>query len=373
MNESHIENPPFSLLDLIPNGIIVIRSDYSIWYWNTCMAEWTGIPPEVAEGTNFIEQYPAFKNPPVFARISQLFEGGPPVLLSSQFHPHLVPCPSPNGDLRVEKISFIPFDHTGGRCALVLIEDVSDLTNQVKAYRTMKRVAEGQLEDLKKAQDAIYLANRKLNLLNSITRHDINNQLAVQRGYLEILKDSRLDASQTEDFLQVITAAKRIDSMIRFTKEYEAIGVQAPVWQDIHALVDRAAQQARLGKLPVKNTLAAGIEVFADPLIASVFYNLMDNASRYGGKSTFIRFATLENGDQYLIVCEDDGIGIVPEEKERIFDRGFGKNTGLGLALSREILDITGIRIRETGEAGKGARFEITVPKDIWRTTGKEG
>jgi signal transduction histidine kinase len=66
-------------------------------------------------------------------------------------------------------------------------------------------------------------------------------------------------------------------------------------------------------------------------------------------------------------VCEDDGDGIIAEEKEKIFERGFGKNTGLGLALSREILAITGITITETGEPGKGARFEIAVPKGMWR------
>lgn len=50
-----------------------------------------------------------------------------------------------------------------------------------------------------------------------------------------------------------------------------------------------------------------------------------------------------------------------------IFNLGFGKNTGFGLAISREILDITGITIRETGEPGKGARFEIIVPNGEYR------
>ena len=53
-------------------------------------------------------------------------------------------------------------------------------------------------------------------------------------------------------------------------------------------------------------------------------------------------------------------------EKEKIFERGFGKNTGVGLFLVREIPDITGITIHETGEPGKGARFEMTVPKGAW-------
>jgi two-component system CheB/CheR fusion protein len=58
---------------------------------------------------------------------------------------------------------------------------------------------------------------------------------------------------------------------------------------------------------------------------------------------------------------------VMPVEKEKIFERGYGKNTGLGLFLSRDILDITGITIKETGKPGKGARFEMTVPKEMWR------
>jgi signal transduction histidine kinase len=70
-----------------------------------------------------------------------------------------------------------------------------------------------------------------------------------------------------------------------------------------------------------------------------------------------------------VLICEDDGVGVVADEKERIFERDFGKNTGLGLFLSREILSITGISIVETGEPGTGARFEITVPKGMYRFT----
>jgi len=56
---------------------------------------------------------------------------------------------------------------------------------------------------------------------------------------------------------------------------------------------------------------------------------------------------------------------VPPENKELIFKRGFGSNTGLGLFLTREILAITGIEIAETGV--KGARFEIRVPQGRYR------
>jgi len=223
----------------------------------------------------------------------------------------------------------------------------------------------------KRAEEALRHVNRKLNLLSGITRHDINNQLTILQAYLTILENKQPDPLITEYCRKATTAAERISAMIQFTKEYEQIGVNVPAWQNCRTLVDTAAKQASLGEVIVKNDLPVGMEVFADPLIFRVCYNLMDNAVRYGGEITTIRFSIQESGDDVLILCEDDGDGVLAEEKERIFDRGFGKNTGLGLALSREILDITGITIRETGEPGKGGRFEMTMPKGMWRIARK--
>jgi signal transduction histidine kinase len=67
------------------------------------------------------------------------------------------------------------------------------------------------------------------------------------------------------------------------------------------------------------------------------------------------------------ITYEDNGTGIPLEDKEHIFGKGFGKHTGLGLFLTREILAITNITIRENGEPGNGVRFEILIPSDMYR------
>jgi signal transduction histidine kinase len=72
-------------------------------------------------------------------------------------------------------------------------------------------------------------------------------------------------------------------------------------------------------------------------------------------------------GDAVCIVYTDDGVGIPLREKEMIFQKGYGKGTGLGLFLSREILSITGISIAETGNPGEGARFEITISRGAYR------
>jgi PAS domain S-box-containing protein len=248
-----------------------------------------------------------------------------------------------------------------------LLTTMVDITEQ----KILEREMEFHAQEVMQFSRSLDMAIRKLNLLSSITRHDINNQLTVLMGYLEILGMKQPDTSNDEYFRKAATVAQRISTMIQFTRTYESIGAMAPAWQDIRTLADAAATEAPLGKVILKNDLPAGAEIYADPLIVKVFYNLMDNAVRYGGRISTIRFSSGGRDGDRVIVCEDDGYGIPADEKEMIFERGYGKNTGLGLFLTREILGITGITVRETGEPGTGARFEITVPEDAYRITGQ--
>src|SRR5208337_3641531 len=87
------------------------------------------------------------------------------------------------------------------------------------------------------------------------------------------------------------------------------------------------------------------LEIYADPMLEKVFYNLFDNAFRYGEGVTKVRLSGAMDGPDLLLFFEDDGVGIPDPEKARIFSRGVGKNTGLGLFLTREILAITRIGI----------------------------
>jgi signal transduction histidine kinase len=226
--------------------------------------------------------------------------------------------------------------------------------------------------ELRRSEEALQQANRSLALLTNVTRHDINNQLVALNGFLELLHEKVRDPALEEYFVWISQVSTRISSMIQFASTYETVRKTHPLWQDIRALAETTARQVSLGKVIIKNEIPAGIEVFADPLFLKVFYNLVDNALRYGEKLTFIRFSFIERDNAGgVIVCEDDGEGVPEASKEKIFDRGYGKNTGLGLFLAREILSLTGITVKETGEPGKGARFEITVPRDTYRFTGK--
>ena len=271
-----------------------------------------------------------------------------------------------SGEVRIVLWNSANILTTDGTTVLATIAQGQDITER----KELENETKFHEQELMQFSTALATANKKLNLLSSITRHDINNQLMSVNGFLELLHEKVPDPGLLDYFTRIARASSRISAMIRFTKEYEQIGVNAPAWQDCHRLIDTATKEAPLGNVMVKNDLPAGLEVFADQLITRVFYNLMDNAVRYGGKITTIRFSALDRNGDRVIACEDDGDGIPADEKDKIFDRGFGKNTGLGLALSREILDITGITIVETGEPGKGARFEMMVPKGAWRMAG---
>jgi len=116
---------------------------------------------------------------------------------------------------------------------------------------------------------------------------------------------------------------------------------------------------------------SAGVEVYADQVLQNVFDNFIDNMVRHGQKVTTVRVFTRESFGELIIVWEDDGIGISADDKEKIFELSYGKHTGQGLFLNREILSITRITISETGVLGKGGRFEIVVPKGAYRSEGR--
>jgi PAS domain S-box-containing protein len=241
----------------------------------------------------------------------------------------------------------------------ILTELAEDLAFGITALRTRAR---GDL-----MEEAYRKANEKLNLLSSITRHDILNQLMVLRAFLDLSQIKTKDAGAGTYIRKAQNAAAIIERHISFTKMYQDIGVKSPVWQNVRECLEKPVTDLLPASVTWRVDLDT-IEVYADPLFEKVLYTLIDNSLQYGEKVTEIRLSSrlIDTGERVL-QYEDNGVGIVPEDKEHIFERGFGKHTGFGLFLARQILAITGIMIKETGEPGKGARFEMTVPKSAYR------
>src|SRR5271157_646476 len=223
------------------------------------------------------------------------------------------------------------------------------------------------LAELKLMEEAVQSANQKLNLLNRIVRHDILNTITGLMG-LEDMLGSHISGEEAATLLREIKdCTRRIQHQINFTRDYQEIGVQTPQWQNVHDVISSAARQANPASVHLCVMPQDDLEIFADSMLEKVFYNLIDNALRYGGNLSTITITSQKNGDTIVICCQDDGGGIAEAEKEKIFESGFGKNTGQGLFLVREILQISGISIKENGCPGTGARFELHVPEGTWR------
>ena len=251
------------------------------------------------------------------------------------------------GEIRDVEVFSAPITQNGHRYLHSIVQDVTD-----------RRLAE----------EAMKLANRKLNLLSAITRHDIGNQLTALFQYIDLSKMMAQDPGIKGLTEKEEAIARNIRRQIEFTRDYEQLGAGTPAWQDVKDCVERGILGLDLAAKKVETAGIGPVAIFADPLLQKVFFNLVDNALRHGGdKLTTIRFSSQKSGTGLLIICEDDGEGIPAGQKELVFERGFGKNTGFGLFFIREILGITGITIQETGEPGRGARFEMFVPEGVFR------
>lgn len=220
----------------------------------------------------------------------------------------------------------------------------------------------------RKNQMELKTVNSKLNLLSSITRHDILNQLVVIHGYGELIAAKRQGDEELNRIMEKISAsASAIQRGIEFTKEYQSLGVKAPEWQRLNAVLENA-RAAMTSRTIEYHFQTQGLRLYSDLMLERMFFNLMENSQRHGGNVRNIWVDVEDRGDSKVIVYRDDGMGVAPENKEKIFHMGFGSNTGLGLYAAREILGITGLTISETGVPGKGVRFEIEVPTGSWRS-----
>ena len=157
-----------------------------------------------------------------------------------------------------------------------------------------------------------------------------------------------------------------IQDEMEFANDYLKLGTVSPKWQVLGEYLQDPLQYDSVDHLEISDKVQH-LEIYADPMLSKVILNLMDNSVKHGGKAVTVRIDCEEGMDGLLLTYEDNGQGVPFEEKEKIFEKGFGKGTGLGLFLSKEILAITGIMMKETGRPGQGARFELQIPRGNYR------
>lgn len=215
-------------------------------------------------------------------------------------------------------------------------------------------------------QKALEQAKKKLNLLNYVTFNDIRNHVYSLWGFQQLAKGIAGKGAAEEISKKTDALLQEITDSLKFAQAYQDLGLRPSAWQDANRVFLLAI--SHLDTRHIGRTVELdGLEIFADPMLEQVLQILAENTLTHGMTATRMTLRYAEGPDSLVLFFEDDGAGIPAEIKKEIFSPDFQKTKSVGLFLAREILEITGISIQETGTPGAGARFEIVVPKGTYR------
>ncbi|WP_181391761.1 response regulator [Methanospirillum lacunae] len=222
------------------------------------------------------------------------------------------------------------------------------------------------ITERKNVENSLHYARKKLNLLNHVAFSDIQNYVFSLTGFLDLHQELVTDSKQAYYLENERKAVDKILRSLNFAKMYQDMGIKPPVWHDVSQTFLYAI--SHLDFLQYNREIQVnGLEIYTDPLLEMVFYILAENVVKYAHSATTVRLSYEISPEGCILVFEDNGVGIETDLKEKIFEQWYGEQKGMGLFLSREILAITGLSIREIGKPGSGARFEILVPHMMFR------
>jgi two-component system, chemotaxis family, CheB/CheR fusion protein len=238
---------------------------------------------------------------------------------------------------------------------------------RIRPYLTQEKQVVGLVISFADVTE-IKILEDKLKVISSFTRHDVRNKLMTINGNIFLAKKLTRDQQEVEKYLnQIPETLAKIERIFDISKAYEMLGKQDLEFIDVGKTVEDAASQFfnDLKDIKIINEVK-GFKVLADPMLTTVFGNLIENTLKYGEKTTQIRVYTDKQvGDSIKLIYEDNGVGISVEDKKRLFEKGFGKGTGYGLFLIKRACEIYGWTISEEGEPGKGVRLVIKIPKKL--------
>ena len=232
--------------------------------------------------------------------------------------------------------------------------------------------------------------NRELTQLNemkdrlmSIVSHDVKTPVSAIRNVLEQLcsyYDSMNDTDRKASLMMLKSTSDalsdRLFNILQWVRSVLEHGVAAPEDFNVAKLVDQAiqSQDYNIGmkSLKVVNEVPSSLTVHDDPSVASlVLQNLLSNAVKFSYPHGEIHVRTEEEADSVWLVVQDNGKGITEQKLEKIFrfvsssssGTGGETGTGIGLFVSKQLLDKTGGAIRVESVQGEGTTVRFSIKK----------
>ncbi|MFA7695081.1 MAG: PAS domain S-box protein, partial [Methanoregula sp.] len=221
------------------------------------------------------------------------------------------------------------------------------------------------ISERRRYERALVATQKKLNLINSLTRTDIKSQVFIVRAYLDVLRQIAKHPEEVAilDKLQYTTG--EIQGHIEFAENYQKLGVQIPRWQNFSEVLLYAISHLPPISL-TRTTNLDRLEILSDPLLEKGLSHLMEYIYTCGGIAMPVQISHEETGSGLVITLSKAGTGIPPDQKESLFVWAPAKTSGPNLFFIREILDMTGISIDETGDQ-RTLSFVIRVPHGGYR------
>jgi signal transduction histidine kinase len=220
------------------------------------------------------------------------------------------------------------------------------------------------------AEHALMTANDKLSLLSRFSADHLHRSVD---HILETVDEADAhcnDAGIRTYIERIRQLAWNVTRQLFLTESYKDLGAVPPVWMSVQRTLDSTRLPSDDGTVSIRYW-AGRLEIYADPLFADVITHLLDNSLRHGSGKVKNVVVTYHETPEGLDLCfRDDGRGIPHDKKKQIFEYDAGGHAGIGLFICRQIVEVTGMTIQETGIEGEGARFEIHVPPGGYRIEG---
>lgn len=235
------------------------------------------------------------------------------------------------------------------------------------------------LQDVSEERRLDYLKSEFITLAS----HQLRTPLSALRWYVELMQEeggSLTDAQKgymKEMGVSLSRMANLLDSLLRASQmEENGLGVTLSS-VDVNRLVTETDEDFR--SIAAEHAIAfssslpdVSVDAVTDPtLLRIVLQNLLSNATKYTPKGAHVRLELSRSGPHFSITVADEGMGIPPAEQKRVFQKFFrAKNVrqmdtdgnGLGLYITKSIVERLGGAIGFKSEEGKGTTFTVTFP-----------
>jgi PAS domain S-box-containing protein len=347
-----------AILEFSADGVLIMDSTHRIQMFNRAMASLIGLDAQQAIGRTF-EEVVQVAHKRAGTTLEEAEAGGWPLVGASQPLYLEGDVRRTDGNIVSVEIAFVSLFDREGRLVNI-IADVHDLTR------------------LRQAEEM------KATFISAVS-HELKTPVALIKGYASTLRraDANWDKATMSESLKVIEEeadhlTELIENLLDASRAQAGNFKLTPVELDIDDLVVRVARKFQVQQQahPIMAEVAPDLPiVFADEArITQVLSNLISNAIKYSPEGTQVRITGRATPGEVIITVTDEGSGIAVEDQSRIFERFYrtesavrrgAPGTGLGLYLTKTIVESHGGRIWVESDGQHGSRFSFSLPRVV--------